>query len=48
MMTKYFKVYVFSAKSVEVDLECKPELPELEIKRIVLPFNTINNRNIVQ
>lgn len=36
-----------SRLSVE-DMEIKPELPELEIKRIVLPFNTINNRNIVQ
>lgn len=30
------------------DSELKPELPEVEIKRIVLPFNTVNNRNIVQ
>ncbi|XP_031623950.1 MPN domain-containing protein CG4751 [Contarinia nasturtii] len=31
----------------EADLDCKPGLPELEIKRIVLPFNTVNNRHIV-
>lgn len=30
------------------DVELKPELPEVEIKRIVLPYNTVNNRNIVQ
>lgn len=32
----------------DADAECKPDLPELEVKRIVLPFNTVNNRNIVQ
>lgn len=32
----------------DADADCKPDLPELEIKRIVLPFNTVNNRNIVQ
>lgn len=29
------------------DIDSKME-PELEIKRIILPFNTVNNKNIVQ
>lgn len=31
----------------ENDMDSKME-PELEIKRIILPFNTVNNKNIAQ
>lgn len=40
--------YFLRKKTGDADVECKPGLPELEIKRIVLPFNTVNNRHIVQ
>lgn len=40
--------HIFFYWIAEADMDTKPGLPELEIKRIVLPFNTINNRNIVQ
>lgn len=42
------KLFFYEKKTGDADVECKPGLPELEIKRIVLPFNTVNNRHIVQ
>lgn len=39
----------FSLYDILADLEeIKPDSPELEIQRSVLPFNTVSNRNIIQ
>lgn len=32
----------------EIDPEVKEDIPESPIRRIVLPFNTVNNKNILQ